>query len=302
VRLGYSACALQPLYDVYHIKPARPERKSHDRRIRSRHRAVPPEPAALSESPQAADLRDHGVRQFMALLDIQIVAGLAELDPGGLNAGPDEIAWVQTAYLMAEIVMIPLAAFLSQALSTRWLFTLSAGLFPLSSLMCGLAWDINSMIAFRALQGFTGGAMVPLVFATGFAMFEGPRRAMIPAILGIVSTLAPTLGPTIGGMITENFDWRWLFYMNIVPGVAVDHPVPAAWQGGLGQPGHAAAGSIGCTWPRWRCSWVGCSTCWRRARATSGSADPAVADRRLALGRRARWCSSSGRSSRRCRC
>jgi DHA2 family multidrug resistance protein len=164
--------------------------------------------------------------QFMALLDIQIVAGSLNSIQAGLSAGPDEIAWVQTAYLMAEIVMIPLAAFLSQALSTRWLFTASAALFTLSSLMCGLAWDINSMIFFRALQGFTGGAMVPTVFATGFAMFEGPKRAMIPAILGVVSTLAPTLGPTVGGWVTEVADWRWLFFMNIVPGLAVTIILP----------------------------------------------------------------------------
>ncbi|WP_293897830.1 DHA2 family efflux MFS transporter permease subunit [Phenylobacterium sp.] len=178
-------------------------------------------PAALSETRKLVIFAIMAFGQFMALLDIQIVAASLNSIQAGLNAGPDEIAWVQTAYLMAEIVMIPLAAFLSQALSTRWLFTLSAGLFTVSSLMCGLAWDINSMIAFRALQGFTGGAMVPLVFATGFAMFDGPKRAMIPAILGIVSTLAPTLGPSVGGLITEYYDWRWLFFMNIVPGVAV---------------------------------------------------------------------------------
>src|SRR5258708_26266069 len=164
--------------------------------------------------------------QFMALLDFQIGAGSLNSIQAGLNAGPDEIAWVQTAYLMAEIVMIPLAAFLSQALSTRWLFTASAALFTLSSLMCGMAWDINSMIFFRAIQGFVGGAMVPTVFATGFAMFEGPKRAMIPAILGVVSTLAPTLGPSVGGWVTEVADWRWLFFMNIVPGVAVSIILP----------------------------------------------------------------------------
>lgn len=159
--------------------------------------------------------------QFMALLDIQIVAASLNSIQAGLSAGPDEIAWVQTAYLMAEIVMIPLAAFLSQAVSTRWLFTASAAAFTVSSLMCGLAWDINSMIAFRAIQGFVGGAMVPTVFATGFTLFEGPRRAMVPAILGVVSTLAPTLGPTVGGLITDVLDWRWLFFMNIIPGLMV---------------------------------------------------------------------------------
>src|ERR1700743_2531847 len=87
--------------------------------------------------------------QFMALLDIQIVAASLNSIQAGLSAGPDEIAWVQTAYLMAEIVMIPLAAYLSIALSTRWLFTASAGLFPLSSLMCGMAWSIGSMTHLR---------------------------------------------------------------------------------------------------------------------------------------------------------
>jgi len=164
--------------------------------------------------------------QFMALLDIQIVAASLGSIQAGLSAGPDEIAWVQTAYLMAEIVMIPLAAFLSQAISTRWLFTASAALFTVASLMCGLAWDINSMIAFRALQGFVGGAMIPTVFATGYMIFEGPKRAMVPAILGVVSTLAPTLGPSVGGWITDVADWRWIFFINLVPGLGIAAILP----------------------------------------------------------------------------
>jgi DHA2 family multidrug resistance protein len=159
--------------------------------------------------------------QFMALLDIQIVAASMNELQAGLAAGPDEISWVQTAYLMAELVMIPLSAFLAQALSTRWLFTLSAALFTTSSVLCGLAWNIQSMIVFRVLQGFTGGAMVPTVFAVGYSLFTGRQRALIPAILGTVSVLAPTLGPTIGGLITDRIDWRWIFFINVVPGIAV---------------------------------------------------------------------------------
>src|SRR6186713_629945 len=98
--------------------------------------------------------------QFMALLDIQIVAASLNEVQAGLSAAPEEISWVQTGYLMAELVMIPLAAFLAQALSTRWLFALSAGLFTVSSALCGMAWDINSMVIFRVIQGFVGGAMV----------------------------------------------------------------------------------------------------------------------------------------------
>ncbi len=159
--------------------------------------------------------------QFMALLDIQIVAASLNDVQAGLSAGPDEISWVQTGYLMAELVMIPFSAFLAQALSTRWLFALSAGLFTLSSALCGAAWDIQSMVIFRVLQGFVGGAMVPTVFATGYALFSGPQRAMIPAILGMVSVLAPTLGPTVGGFLTDAVGWRSIFYINIIPGVAV---------------------------------------------------------------------------------
>src|SRR5580658_3514043 len=81
--------------------------------------------------------------QFMALIDIQIVAASLNDVQAGLSAGPDEISWIQTGYLMAELVMIPFSAFLAQALSTRWLFALSAGLFTLSSGFCGMAWDIQ---------------------------------------------------------------------------------------------------------------------------------------------------------------
>ena len=182
------------------------------------------EPLSAADFPAARKFLIFGVMafgQFMALIDIQIVAASLNDVQAGLSAGPDEISWVQTAYLMAELVMIPFSGFLAQALSTRWLFALSAGLFTLSSALCGLAWDIQSMIVFRAIQGFVGGAMVPTVFATGFALFSGAQRAMIPAILGMVSVLAPTLGPTVGGWITEVAGWRWIFYINIAPGIAV---------------------------------------------------------------------------------
>src|SRR5579864_6888539 len=130
------------------------------------------------------------VGQFMALLDIQIVVASLSSIQAGLSAGADEIDWIQTAYLMAEIVMIPLSAYLGQALSTRWVFIGSAALFTLASLLCGAAWDLPSMIAFRVVQGFVGGAMIPLVFATGFTFFDGAKAAMATALLGVVSTLA----------------------------------------------------------------------------------------------------------------
>jgi DHA2 family multidrug resistance protein len=184
-------------------------------------RADPIDPSTLPTPQKFLIFTVMAFGMFMALIDIQIVAASLNDVQAGLSAGPDEISWIQTGYLMAELVMIPLAAFLAQALSTRWLFALSAGLFTVSSALCGLAWDIESMILFRVIQGFVGGAMVPTVFATGYALFTGKQRALIPAILGSVSVLAPTLGPTLGGWLTEVAGWRSIFYVNIVPGIAV---------------------------------------------------------------------------------
>src|SRR4029078_3738697 len=87
---------------------------------------------------------------------------------GGLSAGADEVAWVQTSYLIGEIVIIPLSGWLSRVLSTRWLFCASAVGVTASSLLCGWAWNLESMIVFRAMQGFLGGAMIPTVFTTAF--------------------------------------------------------------------------------------------------------------------------------------
>jgi DHA2 family multidrug resistance protein len=166
------------------------------------------------------------IGQFMALLDTQIVAASISDIQAGLAAAPDESSWVQTAYLIGEIVMIPLSGWLSRAFSTRWLFTASAASFTIASMVCGFAWNIQSMIAARAIQGFVGGAMIPTVFATGYALFSGKKRALIPAILGLLSSLAPTIGPTLGGWITDVLSWHWLFFVNIVPGLVITFTIP----------------------------------------------------------------------------
>jgi DHA2 family multidrug resistance protein len=158
---------------------------------------------------------------FMALLDIQIVASSLQDIGGGLSAAQDQISWVQTAYLIAEIVVIPLSGWLTRVFSTRWLFAASAGGFTLASLLCGCAWDIHSMIVFRALQGLLGASMIPTMFTSSFYYFEGQRRVYAAAVIGTIASVAPTLGPVIGGWITDALDWRWLFYVNLLPGIAV---------------------------------------------------------------------------------
>src|ERR1700730_14957878 len=134
---------------------------------------------------------------FIALLDIQIVSASLRDIGGGLSAGADATAWVQTSYLIAQIVVIPLSGWLTRVVSTRWLFCASAVGFTLTSLLCGWAWNIESMIAFRALQGFLGGSMIPTVFTAAFAFFPGKRIVAAAATIGALSSLAPTLGPTI---------------------------------------------------------------------------------------------------------
>src|SRR3954470_14921416 len=158
---------------------------------------------------------------FMAILDVQIVsASLTEIQ-AGLSASSNEISWVQTAYLIAEVVMIPLSGFLSRALGTRILFAVSAAGFTAASLMCGLSTSINEMIVWRLIQGFIGGAMIPTVFATSFMIFPRSRMGLITPLIGLVATLAPTIGPTIGGYLTDALSWHWLFFINIVPGIVV---------------------------------------------------------------------------------
>ena len=158
---------------------------------------------------------------FMAILDIQIVsASLAEIQ-AGLSASSDEIPWVQTAYLIAEVVMIPLSGFLARMLSTRVLFSISAAGFTAASALCATATDIDQMIVYRAIQGFIGGGMIPSVFAAAFTIFPPSKRAIVSPMIGLVATLAPTIGPTVGGYISHAFSWHWLFLVNIVPGILV---------------------------------------------------------------------------------
>ncbi|KAA5605958.1 DHA2 family efflux MFS transporter permease subunit [Roseospira marina] len=163
---------------------------------------------------------------FMAILDIQIVASSLPEIQAGVSASVDEVTWVQTAYLVAEVVMIPLSGWLAQVMSSRWLFAASAAGFTLTSITCAFAWDINSLIVFRAAQGFIGGAMIPTVFAANYKLLPPNKRMLGTVVLGLTATVAPATGPTIGGWITEHFSWHWLFLANVLPGLFITVAVP----------------------------------------------------------------------------
>jgi len=159
--------------------------------------------------------------QFMATLDIQIVASSLAQIQAGVGASADEISWVQTIYLLAEVVVIPLTAYLTKMWGTRPVYVWAAGAFIVTSIMTGLSNSFETMILTRALQGLAAGAMIPSVFATAMTVFPPERRVTANVIMGLIVTLAPTVGPTLGGHITELLSWRWLFFINIPPGLAV---------------------------------------------------------------------------------
>jgi DHA2 family multidrug resistance protein len=159
------------------------------------------------------------IGMFMAILDIQIVAASIAQIQAGVSASAEEIAWIQTSYLIAEVIGIPLSGLLNRALSMRRLFVYSCVGFTASSVLCALAWDLNSLIVFRCIQGFLGAAMIPTTMAAAFSLF-GPNRSMLQQVaIGMVATLAPSIGPTLGGWITEHLSWQWLFLVNVIPGI-----------------------------------------------------------------------------------
>jgi DHA2 family multidrug resistance protein len=158
---------------------------------------------------------------FMSILDIQIVSASLSDIQAGLSASSSEISWVQTSYLIAEVIAIPLSGFLSRALGTRLLFAISASGFTLASLLCGFTSSIEQMILWRAIQGFLGAGMIPTVFASAYTVFPRSKFHIVGPIIGLVATLAPTVGPTVGGFITDAMSWHWLFFINVVPGIGI---------------------------------------------------------------------------------
>src|ERR1700723_4442663 len=158
---------------------------------------------------------------FMSILDIQVVSASLTDIQAGLSASSTEVSWVQTAYLIAEVIAIPLSGYLSRALGTRLLFAISAAGFTVASFLCGFASTIEQMILWRAIQGFLGAGMVPTVLASAYTVFPRSKFYIVGPIIGLVATLAPTIGPTVGGIITDLMSWHWLFFINVVPGIII---------------------------------------------------------------------------------
>jgi MFS transporter, DHA2 family, multidrug resistance protein len=155
---------------------------------------------------------------FMAVLNIQIVnASLADIQ-GAIGAGADDGGWISTSYLIAEIVVIPLSGWLAQVFSVRRYLLVNATLFLVFSVACAGAHDLGQMIVLRAIQGFTGGVLIPMAFTIIITFLPKSKQPIGLALFAVSATFAPAIGPTIGGYLTETYSWKYIFYVNLVPG------------------------------------------------------------------------------------
>jgi DHA2 family multidrug resistance protein len=156
---------------------------------------------------------------FMAILDIQVVATSLPNIQSALGIAPDRMSWIQTAYLIAEVIAIPLTGWLTRVLGMRGLFVAAVSLFTAASAGCAASDSFGMLVGWRIVQGFAGGTLIPAVFAAVFLLFPSRGQALATTLAGMLAVLAPTLGPVVGGWITETWSWHWLFLINLVPGI-----------------------------------------------------------------------------------
>src|SRR6202790_1679322 len=163
---------------------------------------------------------------FMAVLNIQITnASLLNIE-GGIGTGIDNGAWISTAYLIGEIVVIPLTSYLSQVFSFRLYMIASTLFFAIFSMACASAHDLGTMIVYRGLQGFAGGVLIPMAFTMVLTRLPKPQQPIGLALFALSVTFAPAIGPTIGGYLTENYGWQTIFFVNTVPSAVM---IAALW-------------------------------------------------------------------------
>jgi DHA2 family multidrug resistance protein len=156
---------------------------------------------------------------FMAILDIQVVATSLPTIQRALGIATDQMVWIQTAYLTAEIVAIPLTGYLTGLLGMRWLFVAAIAVFTIASAGCAQSQGFATLIAWRVVQGFAGGTLIPAVFSSVFLLIPERRQGLATTIAGVAAVMAPTIGPIVGGWLTQTWSWHWLFRINIVPGI-----------------------------------------------------------------------------------
>src|SRR4051794_32043576 len=152
---------------------------------------------------------------FMELLDTSIANVSLPYIGGGLGRSYDEVTWILTTYLVANAVVLPMSAWLSRVFGRRNYYLGCVALFTATSLFCGIAPSLGVMLSARVLQGIGGGGLAPVAQAILVDTFPAAKRASAFALYTIVIVTAPAIGPVLGGWITDNYNWRWIFFINI---------------------------------------------------------------------------------------
>src|SRR6516225_3248013 len=156
---------------------------------------------------------------FMEVLDTTIANVALPYIAGGMGVSEDEASWVVTTYLVANAIILTASSFLARMLGRKTFFLISLGLFTLASLLSGIAPNLQMLLLFRILQGFGGGGMVPVAQSILADTFPPEKRGQAFALFGVAVVVAPVVGPTLGGWISDNWSWQWCFLINVPVGV-----------------------------------------------------------------------------------
>src|SRR5579885_1218713 len=156
---------------------------------------------------------------FMEVLDTSIANVALPHIAGGMSASEDEATWVLTSYLVSNAIILQLSSWFSFLMGRKYFYMTCVALFTLSSFLCGIAPTLGLLVFFRVLQGVGGGGLQPSEQAILADTFPPRQRGMAFAIYGVAVVTAPAIGPTLGGWITDNFSWRWIFFINIPVGI-----------------------------------------------------------------------------------